>query len=93
MNGRSTTTSTSTIQRLPRELDYRENDGVQVWLLWRTADDQLFVLVRDERRGETFQLDVDPAEALDAFHHPYAHAAFRGVECGPAEHLDERVAA
>ena len=71
---------TDTIYRLPTELAYRDNEGIEVWLLWRKADDRLFVLVHDARLEESFELDVDAALALDAFHHPYAHAAFRGVE-------------
>ena len=78
--------STDTIYRLPTELAYRENEGIQVWLMWRKADDRLFVVVRDERREESFELDVEAATALDAFHHPYAHAAFRGLEVRTPDH-------
>jgi hypothetical protein len=30
--------------------------------------------VEDDRAGESFQLEVDAADALAAFHHPYAYA-------------------
>lgn len=71
---------TRTIDRLPLELDYRANDGVEVWLLWTRNDDRLFVLVVDSKAQDTFEVDVDAARALDAFHHPYAYAAACGIE-------------
>jgi hypothetical protein len=37
------------------------------------------VLVVDSKLDESFELDVDPADALDAFKHPFAYAAFRRV--------------
>ena len=60
-----------------RELAHRSNDGVQVHLLWSPSDDSLVVTVEDEA-AEPFELTVGAHEALDAFNHPYAYAAFRG---------------
>lgn len=57
-----------------RELDRRSNDGIDVTLLWNPRTNQIFVAVADERDGESFELEVDPANALDAFRHPYAYA-------------------
>jgi hypothetical protein len=57
----------------PRELDRRENDGIQVSLLWSAVTGEVWVSVLDEQTGESFRIDVDPALALDAFHHPYAY--------------------
>jgi hypothetical protein len=37
------------------------------------------VSVFDGRSGDDFTLDVDPAKALDAFHHPYSLSAARGA--------------
>jgi hypothetical protein len=71
-------TRTNTHERI-RELAFRANDGVAVSLLWCKADNALSVLVSDERSGESFQLFVEPTEALDAFQHPYAYAACRGI--------------
>ena len=73
-------TRTSTIERLPIELDYRGNDGVEVWLLWTKCDNRLFVLVVDSKADDAFEIDVDALHALDAFHHPYAYAAAQGIE-------------
>jgi len=71
---------TTDITRIEKELDYRANDGVEVRLLWLPTDDRLVVEVVDGRLADAFEVEVDAAEALDAFHHPYAYAAFRGVE-------------
>jgi hypothetical protein len=44
---------------------------------WNPRTNQLFVAVGDERYGESFELEVDAADALDAFRHPYAYAKRR----------------
>jgi len=62
------------------ELAHRENDGIEVSLLWNRHDNRLSVFLCDTRRNELLELAVSPAEALDVFHHPYAFAAFRGIE-------------
>lgn len=56
------------------ELDHRNNDGIDVTLLWNSRTNEVFVAVEDERRRDSFKVGVDPADALDAFHHPYAYA-------------------
>lgn len=58
-----------------RELDRRRGDGIEVTLLWDPQTDRVSVAVEDERAGESFELDVAPGDALEAFHHPYAYAA------------------
>jgi hypothetical protein len=62
-----------------RELAYRSTNGIDVFLLWCPADDSLAVAVIDEN-ADSFELVVTAAEALDVFEHPYAHAAFRGLD-------------
>ena len=62
-----------------RELDFRSNDGLEVALLWEPAAKRLKVAVRDTKGGDDFELDVSATEALDAFNHPYAYAARRGI--------------
>jgi hypothetical protein len=69
-----------------QELAYRSSNGIDVFLLWSPADDGLAVLVIDEN-SESFELVVAAQEAMDVFHHPYAYAAYRGVD------LDERIPA
>jgi hypothetical protein len=62
-----------------RELAHRNNDGLEVVLLWHQPTDELTVTVSDERNGAHLELAVDPHRALDVFNHPYAHAAFQGL--------------
>jgi len=73
-----------------RELDSRSGDGFEVTLLWSERTGSVYVSVEDSREGGSFQFAVDPAEALDAFRHPYAYGrtrgrdAVRGAEWGAA---------
>lgn len=57
-----------------RELDHRDGDGYDVTLLWHPDTDLVSVAVVDERTGEVLMFNVDGADALPAFHHPYAYA-------------------
>jgi hypothetical protein len=61
------------------ELDFRSNDGLEVALLWQPETNRVSVSVFDSKTGDDFDITVDPAEASDAFNHPYAYAARRGV--------------
>jgi hypothetical protein len=56
-----------------REFDHRENGGIAVRLLWNSHTNCVSVAVEDKRAGESFQLTIDSADALDAFQHPYAY--------------------
>jgi hypothetical protein len=58
-----------------RELDQRESDGMVVTLLWHEPTNGLMVCVSDERTGSYFELEARADNALEVFHHPYAHAA------------------
>ena len=57
-----------------RELDRRTSDGIDVRLLWNTQTNRVSVAVEDNRVDESFELEIEPADALSAFHHPYAYA-------------------
>jgi hypothetical protein len=61
------------------ELAHRENDGIEVSLLWNERDDTLTVSVLDARTGEFFELDAPRDRALEVFYHPYSYAASLGV--------------
>ena len=61
---------------LIRELDHRRSDGIEVTLLWNARTKAVSVSVVEERSAAGFQFEVPPADALDAFHHPYAYAAY-----------------
>jgi len=69
-------TTTDTTSRF-EELDYRENDGIEVSLLWSRIDDRLSVFVVDGKSDEQFELHVEGHEAMEVFRHPFAYAAGR----------------
>ena len=59
----------------------RRNAGIHVTLLWAEDTNSVAVLVHDDSTDDQFELSVEPgANALDAFEHPYAYAAWRGVD-------------
>ena len=68
----------------------REGDGLEVALLWSKTAGRVKVTVADSRLDEAFELDIAGADALAAFHHPFAYAAGRGIGFGDAlrESLD-----
>ncbi len=70
-------------QTAPVELDFRSSNGIEVALL--LIDDRLSVSVIDAATGHCFEFDVEARYALDAFHHPYAYAAHRGIPYGLPE--------
>jgi hypothetical protein len=79
-----------------RELHHRMNNGIHVRLLWSETRGQLTVSVSDSRTGASFAVDVlDDEKAMDVFHHPYAYAAFHGIETSaiPESEPEMRLAA
>jgi hypothetical protein len=68
-----------------RELDHRSSDDIEVTLLWSARTDRVFVLVLERRTEALFHFEAAPAQAMDAFHHPYAYAQ--------QVHLEDAVAA
>ena len=56
-----------------RELASRESDGIAVTLLWDPAEDRVLLDVYDARADASFVRDVERADALDAFYHPFAY--------------------
>jgi hypothetical protein len=76
-----------------RELDHRKSDRIDVWLLWRETDNQVIVSVADEKTGDQFTIEVRNGERpLDVFNHPYAYAAWHGIEINaePRRRLEVR---
>jgi hypothetical protein len=64
-----------------RELHSRVTDGIQVRMLWNEHDGRVTVTVVDDKIGDAFVVDVLGGErAMDVFHHPYAYAAWHGIE-------------
>ena len=68
-----------------REIDSRQSDGIHVQLLWGEQDGRLAVIVTDIKTGGAFCLDVREGEqAHEVFHHPYAYAAWHGIDTAKA---------
>ena len=57
-----------------RELAYRRNGALDIYLLWHPADDAVTVRVEDRRTGVRIEMQVDRRDALAAFEHPFAYA-------------------
>ena len=63
------------------ELASRETNGITVTLLWSRSTNLVTVAVDDAANSDYFELILNERDqALDVFHHPFAHAAARGVE-------------
>jgi hypothetical protein len=58
-----------------RELAHRTNDSIDVRLLWRPDTNRVAIALQDDRSGESLWFEVDGADALAAFRHPYAYAS------------------
>src|SRR5215204_7179501 len=61
-----------------RELALRRSGTDEILLLWRPEIDRVELFIRDVATGAGFLTEVEPARAIDAFHHPYASAPRRG---------------
>ena len=57
-----------------RELADRSLDGLEVRLWWSRSAHRVQVTVADHRGGDHVVVEVDVADALDAFRHPFAYA-------------------
>jgi hypothetical protein len=57
-----------------RELDHRSSADIEVTLLWSARTNRVFISVLERRTEALFRFGVAPAEALGAFHHPFAYA-------------------
>jgi hypothetical protein len=57
------------------ELAHRTSGGIDVYLFWNEPTGRVTVGVVDVRADDSFELEVDGRDALDAFNHPYVHAA------------------
>jgi len=67
-----------------KELAYRASNGIEVTLFWEKPTTRVAVRVSDMQFGEIFEFEVEGANALDAFHHPYAYAVSQGVKTSVA---------
>jgi len=78
------TTATTQTTGSFEELDYRDGDGIEVSLLWSRTTNELSVLVVDTNTDEQLELCVEPDEALEVFHHPFAYADTHAVDSSPS---------
>jgi hypothetical protein len=67
-----------------KELASRERDGLVVSLFWSKTADRVTLAVADRNLAEEFHINIAGAHALDAFYHPFAYAAGRGLGFGGA---------
>jgi len=67
-----------------KELAYRNQNGLEVTLLWDSRSNEVSVKVIDQLDDSGFRLPIPGHLALDAFNHPYAYAQSH-------EHDGERV--
>jgi hypothetical protein len=82
------TTDSCTNETWRTELASRQSNGITVRLLWSRSMNLVSVTVADPANDDFFELVVaEHDRAMDVFHHPYAHAAARGIEfrSGPLE--------
>jgi hypothetical protein len=52
----------------------RHSSDIDVVLLWARRTGRLWVNVTHRATGRIARIDATPANALDVFHHPFAHA-------------------
>ena len=71
----ATATHAPGIKNVVAELDYRDNDGIEVSLLWNRADNSLTVFAYDSRTNESLVIPVEPTQAREVFLHPYAYTS------------------
>jgi len=56
-----------------KELAYRNQNGLEVSLLWDPRSNEVSVEVIDHLDDSGFHIPIAGHLALDAFHHPYAY--------------------
>jgi hypothetical protein len=74
-----------------RILHERKNQDLHVLLLWNSKTNRVHVKVRDRSTGDMFIVIPDPAEALEAFYHPFCFDAAPEIDGAPE--VDTRLAA
>ena len=59
----------------------RENAGIKVTLLWAKETNAVAVLVNGDDTDDEFEVPVEAGvNPLQVFEHPYAYAAWQGVD-------------
>ena len=65
--------SAATAIRSRRELAHRISGGIEVTLYWRADDNSTSIEVWQPASEERLAFVVSSENALEAFHHPFAH--------------------
>jgi hypothetical protein len=68
-----TTATAISIPAPRRELAFRRSGGLEITLYWDADERTTSVEVHQPATRETIVLTVPDEDALDAFHHPFAH--------------------
>ena len=64
----------------------RRSAGILVLLLWAADTNSATVVVHDDRTDDGFELLVDAdLNPMNVYEHPYAHAAWRGIDYRTAD--------
>jgi hypothetical protein len=61
------------------ELATRSGNGLEISPCWSKSADGVRITVVDQRLDESFDIEVDGADALRALEHPFAFATSRAV--------------
>ena len=69
-----------------RELAQRLSGADEVLLLWHPESDRVELAVRNLATGAGCQIEVAPADAIDAFYHPFAYAG----RCEPSDRINRQ---
>ena len=56
-----------------RELARRVNGGLEITLYWNKYDNSTSIDIHHAATDQTISFHVPAEQALDAFHHPFAH--------------------
>ena len=64
-----------------RELAQRRSGADEVLLLWHPESDRVQLSVRNLATGVACEIEIAPADAIDAFYHPFAYSARCGHSC------------
>jgi hypothetical protein len=60
-----------------RELAGRRSGADEVLLLWHPDSGRVELALRDTETDAEVRFEIEPRDAIDAFHHPYAYLAWR----------------
>jgi len=66
-----------------RVLHERTSDDLHVMLLWNSKTNRVHVTVCDPTTGDSFIVVPDPADALEAFYHPFCFEASPEIDGEP----------